>query len=186
MSLSNIYSIYRTMEEENILLSFKGIVTSDLLTTVLNIMENKMQTLQESSVIKKKVFNVLVECIQNLYHHAEQNLDDLNASRAILEKQSAIVLVVYDGNEFMIRTGNYIENRKVNELKERLNTINSMNSEELKFFYQERLSASTISSKGTAGLGMIDIARKSGNKLEFEFLKINEQTSFFCLNVKID
>jgi hypothetical protein len=113
-------------------------------------------------------------------------LGDLTASRADLEKQSAIVLVVRDANQFIIRTGNYIENRKVSKLKERLNTINSMNSEQLKCFYQERLNISTVSTKGTAGLGMIDIARKSGNKLDFEFLEINDQTSFFCLNVKID
>ena len=186
MPLSNIYNIYRTMEEENVLLSFKGIVTSELLTTVLNIMENKMHTLHESPVKQKKVFNVLVECLQNLYHHVDPNLGDLTASRADLEKKSAIVLVVRDANQFIIRTGNYIENRKVSKLKERLNTINSMNSEQLKCFYQERLNISTVSSKGTAGLGMIDIARKSGNKLDFEFLEINDQTSFFCLNVKID
>ena len=33
---------------------------------------------------------------------------------------------------------------------------------------------------------MIDIARKSGNKLEYEFLEIDEEFSFFSLNVKID
>ena len=35
MELGNIYNLYKTMEQENILLSFKGVVTSDLLTSVL-------------------------------------------------------------------------------------------------------------------------------------------------------
>jgi hypothetical protein len=67
-----------------------------------------------------------------------------------------------------------------------LDAINSKDKDELKLYYQERLSNSKVSSKGTAGLGMIEIARKSGNKLDYEFLKINEETSFFSLNVKID
>ena len=64
--------------------------------------------------------------------------------------------------------------------------INSMDKDGLKEYYQSSLNNSMVSDKGTAGLGMIDIARKSGNKLDFEFLKINNETSFFCLNVKID
>ena len=186
MALTNIYSLYRTMEEENVLLSFKGLVTADLLTTVLNIMENKMHTMQESPKRQKKVFNVLVECLQNLYHHVDQDISSENESREILEKRSAIILIVKESENFLIRTGNYIDNVKVQELRERLDTINSLDKDALKDYYQSSLNSSTVSPKGTAGLGMIDIARKSGNKLDFEFLKVNEETSFFCLNVKID
>jgi hypothetical protein len=86
----------------------------------------------------------------------------------------------------LIRTGNYIDNVKVQELRDRLDTINSLDKDALKDYYQSSLNSSTVSPKGTAGLGMIDIARKSGNKLDFEFLKVHEEMSFFCLNVKID
>jgi hypothetical protein len=33
---------------------------------------------------------------------------------------------------------------------------------------------------------MIDIARKSGNKLEYDFMTVDNDYDFFCLNVKID
>ena len=61
-----------------------------------------------------------------------------------------------------------------------------MDKDEFKNYYQDVLSNGTLSEKGTAGLGMIDIARKSGNKLEYQFLPINDTNSFFCLNIKID
>ena len=61
-----------------------------------------------------------------------------------------------------------------------------MDKEELREYYQLSLNNSMVSNKGTAGLGMIDIARKSGNKLEYEFLEIDKDFSFFSLNVKID
>jgi transposase-like protein len=117
------------MERENILLSFKGVVTSDLLTSVLSIMESKMDYMDESPKTKKKVFNVL---------------------------------------------------------ERRLVAINGMDKDELKLYYQEVLNNGNVSDKGTAGLGMIDIARKSGNKLEYQFLPVNDTSSFFCLNIKID
>jgi hypothetical protein len=172
------------MEDENVILSFKGIVTAELLTSVLHIMEAKMDSLHESPRIRKKVFNVLVECLQNLYHHVDESATP--ATKEFLERKSALVLIVKEKDHFTVKTGNYIETDKVVELQARLNTINSMDKDGLREYYQNSLNSSVVSEKGTAGLGMIDIARKSGNKLDFEFLKMNEETSFFCLNVKID
>ena len=48
-------------------------VTSELLTTILSIMESKMDAYEEKPKVKKKVFNVLVECLQNLYHHIDKD-----------------------------------------------------------------------------------------------------------------
>jgi hypothetical protein len=35
-------------------------------------------------------------------------------------------------------------------------------------------------------LGFIDIARKTGNKLNYEIIPINERNHFFSLNVRIN
>lgn len=185
MELGNIYNLYKTMEQENILLSFKGVVTSDLLTSVLQIMESKMNYLEESPKTKKKVFNVLVECLQNLYHHIDVNETSV-PQRELIEAKSALFLIAKEGDYFQIRTGNYVDKQAAKDLAEKLEKINGMDKEELKLYYQEVLNNGSLSDKGTAGLGMIDIARKSGNKLEYQLLDVNDTTSFFCLNVKID
>lgn len=173
------------MEEENILLSFKGVVTSDLLTSVLQIMETKMDYLEESPKTKKKVFNVLVECLQNLYHHIDVN-EESSPQREFIEAKSALFLIAKEDDHFMIRTGNYVDKENAKDLTEKLEKINSMDKVELKQYYQEVLNNGSLSDKGTAGLGMIDIARKSGNKLEYQLLDVNDFASFFCLNVKIN
>lgn len=173
------------MEEENILLSFKGVVTSDLLTSVLQIMETKMDYMEESPKTKKKVFNVLVECLQNLYHHIDVN-ENLEEQRRLIEQKSALFLIAKDADNFNIRTGNYVDKANAKELSEKLDKINGMDKEALKIYYQEVLNNGSLSDKGTAGLGMIDIARKSGNKLEYQLLDVNDKVSFFCLNIKID
>lgn len=180
---NDIYELYQRMERENILLSFKGVVTSELLSSVLSIMEAKMDHMDESPKMKKKMFNVLVECLQNLYHHIETTDDKQEAP---IEMKSALFMIAKKDDHFSIRTGNYIEKDDAASLKERMDTINGMDKEELKKYYQDVLSNGTLSVKGTAGLGMIDIARKSGNKLEYQFLPIDDKTSFFCLNIKID
>ena len=43
-----------------------------------------------------------------------------------------------------------------------------------------------LSNKGGAGLGLIDIARKTSKKIKYEFIPINARYSYFLLKVVID
>src|SRR6201993_4732269 len=98
----DLFDFYDKMERNNILLSFKGEITSDLLTSILQIMENKMENMQEEPKMKKKVYNVLVECLQNLYHH----LDDVGTSGESIDKiRSAIFMIGKLETKYSIFTG---------------------------------------------------------------------------------
>lgn len=183
MELTDVYNFYQKMEDENIILSFKGEFTADLLTSILHIMETKMHKLGISQKRKKRVFNVLVECFQNLYHHIEQNTE---GEEDLLTQKSALIMVKYVGDKIIVRTGNYVKNEGIEALESRLGMVNGLSEDGLRDLYQKKLLSSELSEKGTAGLGLIDIARKSKNKLEHEFVKINDGCSFFCLNVVIE
>lgn len=187
MALSNIYGLYKSLEEQSILLSFKGVVTADLLTSILQIIESKLAELEESPKIKRKVFNVLVECLQNLYHHVESGASEKQEDdNGYTEYRSALFLIAKAKDGFYVRTGNYVPKNSSSDLEEKIKKINNLDQDELKLYYQTVLSNGERSLKGTAGLGMIDIARKSGNKLEYEFVQVNKEYDFFCLNVLID
>jgi hypothetical protein len=86
---------------------------------------------------------------------------------------------------YSIITGNFVEQSDVGELKGRLEEINSMDKDEIKELYKSVLADGKMSEKGGGGLGMIDIARKSGEKLDFGFIPFGEGRSFFSLNVKV-
>lgn len=158
-------------------------MTSDLLTTILQIMESKMDRFEDRPKIKKKVFNVLVECLQNLYHHVDENIDDLNTEH---NEMNSLFMISKAEGDYTITTGNYMKPNEVPSLREKLDRINGMSKEELKEFYKQVLNEGSISSKGTAGLGMIDIARKSGQELVYEFTPINDNLTFFNLSVRIE
>ena len=87
--------------------------------------------------------------------------------------------------DYHVTTGNVIENDKIEELTEMLDHINSLDKEGLKQLYKSQMKEGRLSEKGGAGLGFIDIARKTGNKLEFHFLPIDEGRSFFLLTSSV-
>ncbi len=86
---------------------------------------------------------------------------------------------------YTIVTGNFVPRKDVDGLKKRIDEINAMSKEELKAYYKKVLNNGELSDKGGGGLGIIDIARKSGERLDYEFLPLDKVSSFFSLNIKI-
>ena len=67
---------------------------------------------------------------------------------------------------YSLTTGNLILNAKVDHLKEKLDIINKYDKVGLKGTFQKSLSGQTINSDSTGNMGLIDMARKSGSKLD--------------------
>jgi hypothetical protein len=70
-------------------------------------------------------------------------------------------------------------------MTELLETINKLDKDGLKALHQEQMKKGKLSERGGAGLGFIDIARKSGRPLAYNFKPITDQTSFFILTTQI-
>ena len=49
----------------------------------------------------------------------------------------------------------------------------------------EMIKSAKLSDKGGAGLGFVDMARKSGNQLDYCFVEMDNDNYFFCLKIKI-
>lgn len=176
------YSYYKNMQLNNIIFVYQGEVTADLVSSILHMMENKLDGDGEDKKIKKKVFNVMVECLQNVYHHLDSVEvtvgDDVN-------DRTALLMIGKEEKDYYVITGNHIVNDRINDIKRKLERVNNSDKDELKALYQEILANEPMSEKGTAGLGMIDIARKSGQKLGYDFHPVNEKYSFFSLEAKV-
>ncbi len=183
----DIYSLYRNMEKDDVILSFKGDITQDLLASVYQIMESRLDNGEENLKRKKKFYHILVECLQNVYHHMEamkeEHHEGENDADAERERTAIFMIAKGEENSYRIITGNFILNNKAEILNQKLDKISAMNAEELRNYYLETLSTTELSDKGGAGLGMIDIARKSGHRLDYHFHKVSEHYSFFSLGV---
>ena len=174
-----IYELHKTMLAKNLILVYEGEFTQEITKSVLSMAERNMDSMGEESSIKRKVFNVMVECLQNIVKHGE-DYNPLNE-----KKQTAIFMIGKLDDEYVITSGNPVKNDSVGILTEKLDQINSLDKEGLKALYKDIIKGTEISEKGGAGLGFVDMARKSGQKLEYDFTKINDEHSFFSLKTTI-
>ncbi|MDY6801306.1 MAG: SiaB family protein kinase [Bacteroidota bacterium] len=178
--LEFVYDFYRSMKAHEITLVYEGEITHQITKAFTSLTESNMAKESEANSVQKKVFHVMVECLQNISKHADSfgSDDFLFAGRGIF-------MVSKGKKDYHVTTGNVIENDKIEELTEMLNHINSLDKEGLKQLYKSQMKEGRLSEKGGAGLGFIDIARKTGKKLEFHFLPIDEESSFFLLTSSI-
>jgi hypothetical protein len=174
-STINIYELFSTMIKHNVILIYHGLFDQEMIKSVLVMTEKKLEQEKIEEGLKKKLFNVMIEGLQNVAKHQMVREDE----------NHPFLMIGKEEHSFHVVTGNYIPNNKMDIVREKIDKINSLNKEELKEFYKQARLKSVISDVGGAGLGFIDMARKSGNKLDYRFFEIDKEYSLFILNSQI-
>ncbi len=178
--LEFVYDFYKTMKVHEITLVYEGEITHQITKAFTSLAETNMMKELESNAVQKKVFHVMVECLQNISKHADEF-----AAKDFVYPGRGIFLVGKNEGDYSVTTGNVIDNCKIEELQSLLETINSLDKEGLNQLYKTQIKEGRLSEKGGAGLGFVDITRKTGNKLIYHFLPVTDTTSFFILTSTI-
>lgn len=178
----NLKEYYSNLSKGDVLLAYKGSITSELINDILEAVEKKLEEANAESKLRKKIYNVLVESLQNLFHHIETNHEGIQED---LDPKFGILIIEREGEFYKVTTGNFVNTKRIKFLKEKIDKINSLTKDELKDMYKFILNHQKLSAKGGGGLGLVDIARKSGNKLEYEFYVYDDNYSFFNLTIRV-
>jgi len=167
------------MVNENIVYIFHGEFNYTMVDTLLIDVKRELTKSGAAKGIQKKTYKILVECLENAYRHSVEHLPPKTG------KQEGIFILTRNHNGYGVTVGNPVQKIEVEPLIQKIEETNNMDSDELKEKYRTMIKAATISEKGGAGLGLMDIAIKSGNKLQYNFNEHKEDTNFFTLEINI-
>ena len=173
--VNGIRALY-TGDERKVLISHVGELDQDKVNSISTLVETQMENLAVSKSAVKKIFNIVIETLQNICLHGEKDNNGYQMTYFIIGKA---------GNIFTIHSGNIVTTAQAEKLNRRLNAIHSLNETDLKKQYMEVLSNGELSAKGGAGLGFLTIALKSNNNIDFEFEALNKDYSLFSLQSKV-
>ena len=175
-----ILDFYKYMREYEISLVYEGEITQPIIKAFLSLTETKMMQQEEPGVVQRKVFHVMVECLQNVSKYS-----DSSVGHNYLYAGMGVFIVTRSEKEYCITTGNALEKSKIDDLKGMLEIINSLDKEALNEMYKKQIKEGQLHEKGGAGLGFIDIRRKTGSKLSYDFMPIDDEYSFFYLSTTV-
>lgn len=177
-TLSHVHDFHKLMNEKDIMLAYCGEFSQELNKTLLSFTERKFKSENVEDTTRRKIFNIMVEMLQNISKNKIEKGDSSEWAEPVFIMGTA-------ENEYILISSNMIRNEKIDQLKSRLEQVNSLDKEGLKQLYKDvRLSAAFSDNSG-AGIGIIDIARKSENKLLFQFKELGSKYSVFSLLIRI-
>ena len=123
--------------------------------------------------------SVYVEMMNNMRMHS--------AKRQSPSQPLGVLHLGVDNDMYYLQSSNAVETAKVENIQIQLERMNAHIKTELRKFYKfrRRRDNPNKDSQG-AGLGLIEIARRTANPIDFDFRELGDGIVFFTMLVKLD
>jgi Neuraminidase (sialidase) len=154
-------------------LVYKGPLNHETMKFFTRMAEEKISKRCHDASVRRKVFHVMVEMIQNITKHSA-DYDDEGSGNGIF--------VIGERKEYYyVITANVVKSSIVRELEDTIEKLNELDKSALNDLHKYQIKTGELSEKGGAGLGLIDIIRKTGEKYAYQFLRLDQNYHFFVL-----
>ena len=178
-SIDNVYnSSIKAIQDASgkLLLTYLGEMKPDTITNLSEKAESKLFEIRAAKKNIRNIFNILIEGLQNIKNHGEFSPKNNQIS----------FFHMYDiEDSFICNFSNLIDNKYIEKISKNINHLNTLEKPALKALYLETLTNGQISKKGGAGLGIITMAMKSKNKIDYKTFSIDDNLSVLSLIVKV-
>jgi hypothetical protein len=166
--------------EEHVLIDYKGVLSYDVISQLINRLKDEMNKLGEKLATYKRILIIMVEVLENASRyidaHPEVKFDTQFLPFFTLAKKDFT---------YFIFSGNLVKMEDQETLRKKIDELNGLTQDELKQLYRKIISNGKFTNEGGAGLGFIEIAKTSNNKIQYSFDKVNELYAFYAINLEL-
>jgi hypothetical protein len=168
------------LAQQHISLCYSGHLSDEMMAALSDALRSKMATVNQDENLRKRVFSVFVEQVQNVMRYSTELLKNKDGTG------NRFGIVTFGAHEkFFVLTGNRMRTEDAERLRAKLEEIRELTKEDLHAYYREQLATPPEETDKGAGLGLIEIARRVSQPFEFDFIPLDDGTSFFCLKAYI-
>lgn len=180
--MSNLYAIRSRYLEDGIIFSFSGEVSQSIIAGIAENLEKKMESFKVKSAVTNRIFSVFIEQMQNIMKYSIDISD-----REELSPNIGISVIGFDRglDKYYISSGNLIKSEQAGAISDKIEKVNSLKRDELKRYYREVRRSGVDKHKDGAGLGFLEMAKKSSEPIEFLFERVDSKHTFFTLKTTI-
>jgi hypothetical protein len=156
----------------NTLLSHYGNITPEYIDGVIEV----VNSFDEKPALIRKISFLIVESLQNVVHHSDN--DSNGDTKSYFE-------LIKNEDSYTIKTGNLISKEKTEDLEKRMDCVLSSTDEEIKEKILNRLQNSEFSEKGGAGIGLLSIKKRTSEGMSYHIEVFEGDYNFIHFEIKI-
>jgi hypothetical protein len=164
------------------ILSYQGPLSFSTIDRLLSEFKLAAQDHDISFKTYKKMISVMIEALENVSKYSDQFQCQGDPSIEFCPSCS----ISCSDSTIQMETRNPVKKTDVNPLKSWIDEVNSHNSDTLKALYKSTITNGKFSEKGGAGLGFIEMAKTTGNKLEYTFENLTKDYSLYTFRVSMN
>jgi len=180
MKINVVSDFFELLEKDTLSFMYQGAFTDEITSMVIGLNQYYLYN-EEYIKFKNRISFLMIECFQNIIRHGSE----IKNHKTIALSDNMFFTRIIDKLTFICSV-NPIHNDEIEQLCAKIERINNLNPDELKEFQTKVLREIEMSAKGGASLGLIEMARKSGQKLKYDFVPISETHSHFYLQVSLN
>lgn len=181
---NHLLEVQALLRKNGILISFSGRLSQQLIEEYGEAVKTYLENEEQSTKEIIHTFSIFIEQTQNIKNYCARRQE--SPARDLIAQSSIVTIGKNESGNF-IYAGNLVEDADLPELTARIDEILTLNKEELKKLYKERLRKGVSENKAEAGagVGLIDMARKATLPLEYTVTPRGEGISFFTLKAVV-
>lgn len=181
MKKFDLYNLKQTVNRHGVLISFAGPFSHGIIEELGRAVTRYLEAEAITKGSLTDVFSVFIEQTQNVRNYAIKMEAAGNTDHDFV---SGIVTIGRNEQHHVVCSGNFLRNSDAPGLIARLDQLHGLDKKELKTLYKQQLRSERNPGEG-GGLGLIDMARKASQPLEYEIYELDEQYCFFSLCVTV-
>lgn len=185
--IGNMLAYYNLIKENEISIIYNGPIWSEVVEDIGETLKKRLEIEELPLVLSQSIFSVFIEQMYNILNYSAEKEQFLSESSGKeFNVASGVFILGSKDKKYFMQCGNRIRKEQAELIKQRIDHLNTLDKLELRKYYKERLKAEDENpeSKG-AGIGLIEIARRASSKMEYSFVPLDEQCSFFTLYVNV-
>jgi hypothetical protein len=168
--------------EKVTIIDYSGAIHYDTIGELIHQFKNHVPILGIQIATYKKILLVMIESLENIMKYRECPVNTDGNGPGF----TPLFSVIKEGDRYFINSCNTLEYNKMESLEKRLIYLNNLTPQGIKEYYKETITNGQFSLQGGAGLGLIEMAKISGNKIEYMFQRVNEDYVNFGLRITVD
>ena len=176
-----IQHYFKQAEEDGVILCMRGPMSQEIIEMIENLLKKRVEQEQPASHKTLRVFAIFVEQVQNIIRYSGERVATPPSNE---EAGVGMVIVGHRDGHFFVSCGNLIKTTDQPLLEQQLTTIQGMNREQLRAHFKERGRSEPMAGSRGAGLGLIEMARKSSD-FSFNFAPWDDLLTLFSIQVII-
>lgn len=182
MLVQPYYHFQQDLHSKGIIFSFTGYVSEGILYALGEALKQKWHSMKPMPTSHAKCFRFLLNKCKTSF----ATLPTVSKVRSEkVELSSGMIAVGREDNRFFVVCGNIVSQDDVTSLRDRLQQLSQMDKEALKAHYKEKLREPAEEQSRGGSIGLIEIARRASEPIQFDFMDLDNQAAFFCLKAYI-